>query len=128
MLSILSWVWVRMPRRNRLLEWLVDISPRVASFGNLSKPMLVKIMTEPKNSLHQQFVDIFHNEGVELGVAPAVFEQIAELAFEYKTGARSLRGIFEEMITPILYLVPDHPEIRKVEIASLFEEARYIRG
>ena len=38
-----------------------------------------------------------------------VFEQIAELAIEYKTGARSLRGIFEELITPILYVVPDEP-------------------
>ncbi len=46
---------------------------------------------------------------------------------EYKTGARSLRGIFEELITPILYLVPDHPEIGGVDIVSLFEDARYVR-
>ena len=38
-----------------------------------------------------------------------MFEQIAELALEYKTGARSLRGIFEELIAPILYVVPDDP-------------------
>ena len=49
--------------------------------------------------------------------------QIADLAFEFKVGARSLRGIFEEMITPVLYVVPDRPEVRKVVIRSLFEEA-----
>jgi ATP-dependent Clp protease ATP-binding subunit ClpX len=52
-----------------------------------------------------------------------VFGQIADLAFEFKVGARSLRGIFEEMITPVLYVVPDRPDVKKVTIRSLFEEA-----
>ena len=55
-----------------------------------------------------------------------MFEQIAELAIEYKTGARSLRGIFEELITPILYVVPDDPDIQKVVIASLFTDPIYV--
>ena len=54
-----------------------------------------------------------------------MFEQIAELAIEYKTGARSLRGIFEELITPILYEVPDRPDVGKVTIASLFTDPAY---
>ena len=45
---------------------------------------------------------------------------------EYRVGARSLRGIFEEMLTPVIYLVPDHPEVRQVKIASLFENPRFI--
>ena len=101
--------------------------PIVASFQNLTKKMLVKILTEPKNSIYNQFREIFKNEGVELSVDQKVFEQIAEIAFEYKTGARSLRGIFEEMITPILYMVPDHTDVRKVVITSLFTEPSFVR-
>jgi ATP-dependent Clp protease ATP-binding subunit ClpX len=82
--------------------------------------MLVRIMIEPKDSIYNQFRDIFATEGVALTIEPKVFDQIAEVAFEYKTGARSLRGIFEELITPILYLVPDDPSIEKVTITSLF--------
>ena len=89
--------------------------------------MLVRIMIEPKNSIYNQFRDIFKNEGVELTVEPRVFEQIAELAIEYKTGARSLRGIFEEMITPILFVVPDHTDVQKVVISSLFNEPSFFR-
>jgi ATP-dependent Clp protease ATP-binding subunit ClpX len=89
--------------------------------------MLIRIMSEPKNSIYEQFREIFRNEGVELTVEPKVFEQIAELAVEYKTGARSLRGIFEELITPILYVVPDNLDIEKVVIASLFTEPSYVR-
>jgi len=86
----------------------------------------VRIMIEPRNSLYNQFRAIFRNEGVELEIGPKVFEQIAELAYEYKTGARSLRGIFEEMITPVLYVVPDRKDLRKVEITSLFREPSFV--
>ena len=32
-----------------------------------------------------------------------------------KAGARSLRGIFEEMMVDIMYAVPDHPAIKRVK-------------
>ena len=101
--------------------------PIIARFRDLSKSMLVRIMVEPANSLYSQFRDIFANEGVELTVEPRVFDQIAEVALEYKTGARSLRGIFEELITPILYRVPDDADIGKVTVTSLFNEPSYVR-
>ncbi|MGZ5118611.1 MAG: ATP-dependent Clp protease ATP-binding subunit ClpX [Burkholderiales bacterium] len=100
--------------------------PIVASFQDLTRPLLVRILTEPKNSIYNQFRQIFKHEGVELEIEKKVFEQIAEIAFEYKTGARSLRGIFEEMITPILYVVPDRPELKKVVISSLFTEPAFV--
>ncbi|EXI79964.1 MAG: ATP-dependent Clp protease ATP-binding subunit ClpX [Candidatus Accumulibacter appositus] len=100
--------------------------PVIANLHELSRAMLVRIMSVPKNSIYRQYIEIFRGEGVDLRIGPKVFEQIAEIAIEYKTGARSLRGIFEELITPILYVVPDHPEIARVEIASLFEDPRLV--
>jgi ATP-dependent Clp protease ATP-binding subunit ClpX len=102
--------------------------PIVARFKDLSRESLVRIMTEPKNAIYGQFQDIFRAEGVELTVEPKVFGQIADLAIEYKTGARSLRGIFEELLTPVLYVVPDSPDIRKVTFTSLFEDPAIARG
>lgn len=101
--------------------------PVIAKVGDLSKEILARILTEPKNSLFNQFRQIFRAEGVELNIEARVFEQIADLAFEYKTGARSLRGIVEELLSPILYLIPDHPEVRTVELSSLFDPPRYLR-
>jgi ATP-dependent Clp protease ATP-binding subunit ClpX len=101
--------------------------PTIARFRELSKKMLIRIMTEPRDSIYAQFRAIFANEGVELVVEPRVFDQISEVALEYKTGARSLRGIFEELITPILYMVPDNPDVHKVTIASLFNEPTLLR-
>ena len=101
--------------------------PIIANFQNLNKEMLVRIMSVPKNSIYRQYIEIFRAEGVELSISPRVFEQISEIAIEYKTGARSLRGIFEELMTPVLYVVPDNPDIHRVEIISLFEEPRLLR-
>ena len=100
--------------------------PIVARLKPLSREMMVRIMTEPRNALYRQFQAILRGAGVELKIEPPVFEQIADLAMEYKAGARSLRGIFEEMLTPVMYLVPDHPEVKQVVIASLFDSPRYI--
>jgi ATP-dependent Clp protease ATP-binding subunit ClpX len=101
--------------------------PIIARFQDLSRDMLVRIMTEPRNCIYNQFREIFSNEGVELSVDRRVFQQISDLALEYKTGARSLRGLFEELITPILFVVPDDPDVQKVEITSLFTEPRFTR-
>ena len=96
--------------------------PIVANLQNLSKELLVKIMVEPRNSIYNQFRETLKEDGVELSIEEAAFRQIAEMAFEYKVGARSLRGIFEEMLTPVMFQIPDRPDIRKVLIKSLFEE------
>ncbi|MDR2636850.1 MAG: ATP-dependent Clp protease ATP-binding subunit ClpX [Zoogloeaceae bacterium] len=100
--------------------------PMVVRIQTLSKEMLIRIMVEPKNALYRQYQAILAQEGVQLAIAAPVFRQIAEIAQEYKTGARSLRGIFEELLTPVLFAVPDHPEIKRVEIHSLFDPPKYL--
>ncbi len=100
--------------------------PVVANLQHLSKELLAKIMVEPRNSIYNQFREMLKDEGVELVIEQEVFRQIAEMAIEYKVGARSLRGIFTEMLMPVLYQVPDRPDARKVVVKSLFEEPSLI--
>ncbi len=102
--------------------------PIIARFQDLTKAMLIRILTEPKNSIYNQFREILKVEGVELNVEKKVFGEISDIAIEYKTGARSLRGIFEELMMPILYAIPDEPDIRRVDIPSLFSAPVYTRG
>ncbi len=94
--------------------------PVIARLHELDKPLLVRIMHEPRDSIYRQFKEIFKMEGVELEVTPRVFEQIAELALEYKVGARSLRGLFEELMTPVLYDITSQTGFSKVRFESLF--------
>lgn len=100
--------------------------PIVARLQDLTREMLVRIMIEPRSAIFRQFAEILREDGIKLTIACGVFEQIAELAMEYKAGARSLRGIFEEMMTGVLYAIPDTPGLSEVIISSLFEEAQLI--
>jgi ATP-dependent Clp protease ATP-binding subunit ClpX len=100
--------------------------PIVARLQDLSEAMLIRIMTEPRNAITRQFAAMLQADGVSLQIEPVVYRQIAELALEYKAGARSLRGIFEEMMTDVLYAIPDNPAIRRVHIRSLFEPAELV--
>ena len=100
----------------------------VARLQELTRDMLVRILVEPKNCIYRQFQAILKAQNVELVVEPRVFGEIADLAIEYKSGARSLRGLFEELLAPVLFAVPDHPEVRRVELTSIFAEPRYFRA
>jgi ATP-dependent protease Clp ATPase subunit len=108
--------------QNALLK-IVDGAPM-----QVKNHQYIDTLPEPKNLVYKQFRQIFADASVELAIEKQVLEQIADLAIEYKIGARSLRGIFEEMITPVLYVVPDSPDIQRVVVTSLFEEAALVRG
>ncbi len=94
--------------------------PVVSRLHELTPELLVRIMTEPKNAIVRQFAALLRAHGVELRIEAAALRQIAALAVEYRAGARSLRGIFEEMLRDVLYAVPDNPAIRRVTVRSLF--------
>jgi ATP-dependent Clp protease ATP-binding subunit ClpX len=100
--------------------------PIVARIRPLDRDMLARVMVEPKNALYRQFQAILAQEGVQLVVHSRVFQQIADIALEYKSGARSLRGIFEELLNPVLFTVPDHPQIKQARIVSLFEPPQFL--
>jgi len=101
--------------------------PIIARLDELSKEALTRILTEPRDSIYNQFRAILGADGVELAIERIAFEQIADLALEYKAGARSLRGIFEGLMTDVLYTIADDKSIRQVTIASLFDVPRYLR-
>lgn len=102
--------------------------PVVARLKSLTREDFVRIMQTPEDSLYRQFQQLFQLEGAELSIGPAVFAQIAELALEYKVGARSLRGIFEELMTPVLYALPDDPPGTRVHFHSLFAPPQKTAG
>ena len=102
--------------------------PVVTRLHALDRDLLVRILTEPRNAIYRQFKAILAADGVDLRIEPGVFAQIADLAVEYKAGARSLRGIFEEMMTDVMYALPDHPAIKGVHVTSLFERPRLLGG
>lgn len=67
--------------------------PVLVPFHSLSEDMLVRILTEPKNSLMVQYTELLKMDKVELVFNDDALRAIAKLAMERKTGARGLRAI-----------------------------------
>jgi ATP-dependent Clp protease ATP-binding subunit ClpX len=80
--------------------------PILVGIDMLTKEELIRILTEPKNSLVAQFKKIFKLDGVELNINKDALEEIAEIATKNKTGARGLRSVLEKSLLKLQFKLP----------------------
>lgn len=99
-----------------LIPEFIGRLPMIATLDELDKPALVRILTEPRNSLVRQYQKLFEMEGVELEFRTAALDAVATLAMERKTGARGLRSIMEGALLKTMYELPSQEGISKVVI------------
>src|SRR5690606_23683209 len=97
-----------------LIPELVGRLPVVATLEELEEATLVRILTEPKNSLIKQFQKLFEMEDVELEVRPQALSAIAQRALKRRTGARGLRSIVEQALLGTMYELPSLKNVKRV--------------
>ena len=101
-----------------LIPELVGRTPVLTALEALDRDALVRILTEPKNSLVRQYKQLFSLDNVELTFEDGALEAIADKAIERKTGARGLRAILEETLGPLMYDTPSEYTIASVKITK----------
>ncbi len=101
-----------------LIPELVGRLPVIVGLENLDREALIRILSEPKNSLVKQYRKLFEMDGVELEFDPDALEAVADRAIERNTGARGLRSILEETMTSIMFDIPSHKDVEKVIITK----------
>lgn len=99
-----------------LIPELIGRLPVVATLEELDKDALVRILTEPKNSLIKQYQKLFEMENVDLEFRDVALQTIAEHCIEKKTGARGLRSILEKALLDVMYELPSLSHVSKVVI------------
>ena len=90
--------------------------PVLSSLGQLDHAGLVKVLTEPKNSLVKQYESLFEMEECSLKFTADALDAIAAKAVKRGTGARGLRSIIEESMLDIMYELPDQPKGSAFEV------------
>ena len=90
--------------------------PVINTLDSLDEDALVRILTEPKNSLVKQYTRLFQLDDVELVFEEEALRAIARKTLERETGARGLRSIMEETLGGLMYNVPSDHSITKVII------------
>ena len=101
-----------------LIPELVGRMPVLTALHELDRDALVKILSEPKNSIVKQYTQLVGMDDVELVFEKDALEAIADKTLEKKTGARGLRSIMEQTLIPIMFKVPSEPTISKVIITA----------
>jgi ATP-dependent Clp protease ATP-binding subunit ClpX len=101
-----------------LIPEFIGRVPVIATLENLTQEALVRILTEPKNSLVRQYAKLMEMDGVSLEFEPDALIEIAKLAINRKTGARGLRAIIENTLKDIMFDIPSRDDIEKCVITK----------
>lgn len=96
-----------------LIPELIGRLPIVVSLDELTEDAMVEILTKPKNSLVNQYKEIFKYDGVDLDFTTESLRDIARETMKRKTGARGLRGILEEILKQSMFTIPSDGDVVK---------------
>lgn len=120
--NLLSQVTVEDIRKFGMIPEFLGRLPIVFTLDALTKDMLVKVLSEPKNAILKQYQKLLELDEVKLNFDNDALEAIAEKALEKKTGARALRAIIEEFMLDIMYEIPKDDDIGTVTITRAYIE------
>ncbi len=92
--------------------------PVIATLDELNEETLIRILTEPKNSLVKQFSKLFEIEGVNLRFTDTAMSAIARESIKRKSGARGLRAILESCMLDVMYEIPSIDNVKECVIGE----------
>ena len=101
-----------------MIPELVGRLPIISTLDILDESDLLRVLTEPKNSIIKQYQKLFLLEGVLLEFQDNALKEIVKLALKKKAGARALRSVMEENLMELMYQIPDMDGVERVVITK----------
>ena len=121
--EMLSYVTPADLKRFGLIPELIGRFPVITHTNPLKKEDLVRIITEPKNSIMKQYQKLAHIDGKKLVFTDDAVETIAESALKSETGARGLRGIIDTVLNDFMFESADYADDTLVVDSSFCAKA-----
>ena len=90
--------------------------PVVIHLEKLTVEDILKVLTEPKNSIISQYQKLFEVDGVHLDFSSDALKVIADNAYKKNTGARGIRSIIENILMDLMYEIPSDDELISCQI------------
>jgi len=101
-----------------MIPELVGRIPVIAGLDELNGDALMKILTEPKNSIVKQYEKLFKMENVDLEFTPDALEEVVKISKKRGMGARGLRAVLESVMLDIMFEIPSQQGIKKCKITK----------
>ena len=131
-LDVLSLLEPRDLLKFGLIPEFVGRLPVMVTLQDLNEEALVRILTEPRNSLVKQYQSLLAMDGVELTFEEDALTEIAHEALLRKTGARGLKAIIEGVMEDVMYEIPSMDRAERCIITKSAvqkqEKAQIIEG
>ena len=86
-----------------LIPELLGRFPIITHLDKLDEATMLRILSEPKNSIINQFVELFRLDGVHLSFTDEALKKILKEKMEKGMGARGLRGTTERVLEKYMY-------------------------
>lgn len=94
-------------RKFGLIPELLGRFPIITYLDKLTKETMIRIMKEPKNSIVNQFKELFKMDGILLDITNEALEKIVDETIEKGLGARGLRGTTEKVLEQYMYNIDE---------------------
>ena len=101
-----------------IIPEIIGRLPVICTLETLDEDALLRILTEPVNAPVRQYQKLLEMDNVELEFDDAALRAVAKEAIKRKTGARSLKGIIEDVMLDIMFDIPRSDEPRIVRITE----------
>lgn len=88
-----------------LIPELLGRFPIITYLDKLTKETMLRILIEPKNSIINQFVELFRLDGIKLAFTEKALEKIVDYTLDKGLGARGLRGTTEKVLEDYMYQI-----------------------
>lgn len=120
--KLLSYTATEDLRKFGMIPEFLGRLPIMVTLQALTKDLMIRILTEPKNAILRQYEKLLAMDEVKLVFEDDALEWIAEEALKKETGARALRAIIENFMQDIMYEIPKDPNIGTVVITRAYLE------
>ena len=101
-----------------IIPELIGRLPVIATLDSLTEDDMVRILTEPKNSMIRQYKKLLSFDSIDLEFEEAALRHIAKQAIDKKIGARGLRSVVEDIMNDVMFEAPSDPTIEKVIVTA----------
>jgi ATP-dependent Clp protease ATP-binding subunit ClpX len=98
--------------------------PVIAALEELTEQELVRVMSETKNSISDQYKYLFEMDGIDLEFKKEAYVAIAQEAKTSASGARAIRSIFENILQDSMFSLPSEQNVKKIVIDKKAVKAR----
>ena len=118
--DILKYAETEDVRKFGMIPEFIGRMPVMFTLTPMTRDMLKRVLTEPKNAIIKQYKKLLAMDEVELVFTDDAYEAIADKAIKKETGARGLRSIIEEFMMDIMFEIPKDENIGRVIISGDF--------